>query len=135
MANATHYGARAGQAGAKTSRASGRGAASGHQKAVCLQHKGDSVVLEFGDLSIEDNRIAYIEAMILDRILPGGDAKRYPLEATFSKFPRGTVNELMATRAKLYESFRENAALLLEGFERRYVPQRNAETRNAPFQR
>ena len=62
------------------------------------------------------------------------DADRYALEAAFFKLPRCCVDELMATRAKLYELFRKNAALLLEGFERRYIPQRVAEACNAPFE-
>lgn len=97
-----------------------------------FQHEGDDVVLEFGDLSVEANRIAYVEAMILDRVLPRFDAETYRLELAFLKLPRSTMNEVVATAAKLGKACGENAALLLEGFERRYVTQRGLEAIGSP---
>jgi len=76
---------------------------------------------EFGDLTFEANRIAYIEAMILDRVIPAMGGKPNRLEAAFMKLPRSTMNELIATQIKLYEAFRQDAAIVLETLKRRYI--------------
>ena len=83
-------------------------------------HEDGSIILEFGDLDVEANRVAFVEAMILDRVLPVFNGEGHRLETVFMSLPRGTMNKVIATRAKLYEAFREKATLLLEGFQRNY---------------
>ncbi len=80
-----------------------------------------SIVREFGDISFEENRIAYIEAMILSRVIPPLDGQSNRLEAAFMKLPRRTMNELIATQGKLYEAFRKQAAIVLKGLEDSYI--------------
>src|SRR5437867_6420957 len=78
--------------------------------------KGEScsVIREFGDLAFESNQIAFIKAMILDKVIPPHYGRNSPFESTFMKLPRGTMYNLIATQRKLYETFRNQAALLLE---------------------
>jgi succinyl-CoA synthetase beta subunit len=85
------------------------------------QQKRCSIVGEFGDLNIEAVRIAYVEAMILDHIIPGANANANRLESAFMNLPSSTMNKVIATRGKLYEAYRKNAALLLEGCNNFYV--------------
>jgi hypothetical protein len=86
-----------------------------------LDHEGGSVLGQFGDLTLEANRVAYIEAMILDRVIPLMDGKPGRLEAAFMKLPRRTMNELIATQRKLYEAFRKDAAVVSDDLKRRYI--------------
>jgi hypothetical protein len=58
-----------------------------------------SVIGEFGDLTFEENRIAYIEAMILGRVIPPLDDESDRLEFAFMKLPCRTMNELIAKKA------------------------------------
>lgn len=85
------------------------------------EQESGSVIGEFGDLTFEANRVAYIEAMILDRVLPMQDVNTGSLEAAFMMLQRGTMNKLITTRGKLYESFRQDAAIVLETLKRRYI--------------
>lgn len=80
-----------------------------------------SVIGEFGDLTFEENRVAYIEAMILDRVIPPMDGDTNRLESAFMKLPRRTMDELIATQRKLYEAFRQDAAIVLDKLKRRYI--------------
>jgi len=82
------------------------------------QHKGGCVILKFGDLGIEANRIAYVEAMVMDRVVSSLDGDAYRLGRAFVKLPRRTMNEVVATSAKLSKAYSQRAALLLKGFER-----------------
>ena len=91
-------------------------------------------IYQFGDLGIEANRIAYVEVMILDRVLPRCDGEANRLERAFSKLPRRTMNEVVATAAKLNKARSQRSALLLEGFERYYVSQGDLEARDAAAQ-
>jgi hypothetical protein len=86
-----------------------------------VQYESCGIILEFGDLSVEKNRIRLLEAMILDRVLPGAHRNANRLEVAMFKLPRRTVNELMTTRAKLFEAHHESAAIVLKGMQRRYV--------------
>jgi len=79
------------------------------------------VVLQFGDLGCESNRIRLIEAMIADLILPGDHDNAHRLEAAIVQLPRRTMNEVIATRAKLGEAQRKRTALVLEAFQLAYV--------------
>ncbi len=99
------------------------------------QHQGGCVILEFGDLGIEENRIALIEAMILDRVIPGTDGEAERLKSAIVKLPRRTVDEIVTTAAKLNKTCCQRTALLLEGFERLYVAQSRFEARNFSLQR
>ena len=85
------------------------------------EQESGSVIGEFGDLAFEENRVAYIEAMILDRVIPPMDGEPNRLEFAFMKLPRRTMNELIATQRKLYEAFRQDAAIVLETLKRRYI--------------
>jgi hypothetical protein len=85
------------------------------------EQESGSVIGEFGDLTFEANRVAYIEAMILDRVIPAMDGEPNRLEAAFMKLPRRTMNDLIATQGKLYEEFRQDAAIVLETLKRRYI--------------
>lgn len=89
---------------------------------IDAKQESGGVILEFGDLGVEANRIRLIEAMIIDRVLPGSHAYADRLEAAMFSLPRRTVDELMATRAKLFEAHHERATLLLKGFQERYIP-------------
>ncbi|GEM_PF-2604473 len=99
------------------------------------EHECQRVVLEFGDLSCEANRIRLIEAMVLDRVIPGGDPDSHRLEAAFMMLPRGSMNEVIATAGKLNEAFRERAAFVLKGFQDLYVAQGNLQARDPVFER
>src|SRR5438067_1195486 len=88
-----------------------------------LQHEGRDVVLQFADLGVEANRIAYVEAMVGDRIVAAFDADANRLELAFLKLPRRTMNEVVATAAKLSKACSERAAFVLNGFEGRYIAQ------------
>jgi hypothetical protein len=93
-----------------------------------LQQEGGSVIGEFGDLDIEANRIALIEAMILDRVIPPFDGQRHRLEIAFMSLPSRAMHKVIATLAKLHEAHRECASLVLEEMKRRYIPQSGTET-------
>lgn len=88
-----------------------------------LQHEGGSVILEFGDLDIERNRIALVEAMVFDRVLPGDDSDVGGLEVAFMKLPRSAMRKVVTTAAQMAVAHSERAALLLKGFEARNVAQ------------
>jgi hypothetical protein len=93
-------------------------------RAENLAHTGQesgSVIGQFGDLNFEANRVAYIEAMILDRVLPMQDVNTGSLEAAFMMLQRGTMNKLIATQGKLYEAFREEAAVVRNTLKHRYI--------------
>lgn len=80
-------------------------------------------IMEFGDLTIEANRVAYIEAMILSSVIPPLDEDSEKLEFNFIKMPISTMNELIATQGKLYEAFRQDAAVVRDTLKRRYIPE------------
>jgi len=88
-----------------------------------FQQKSSSIVLEFGDLTVEENRIAYIKAMILDGVIPSFDGEAKRLESTIFNLPRSTMDKVIATRTKLYEAHRKRSSILLKRFQRRYVSQ------------
>ena len=85
------------------------------------EQKSGSVIGEFGDFTFEANRVAYIEAMILGRVIPPLDGESDRLESAFIELPRRTMNELIATQRKLYEAFRKDAAIVLDTLKRRYI--------------
>lgn len=76
-------------------------------------------VQKFGNLGDEANRIAYVEAMLLDRVLPSPDTKRYPLERALAQMDRGTMHEVVATFTELAKADCEQAAIMVEWFKRR----------------
>ncbi len=86
-----------------------------------MEQESCSIIGEFGDLTFEANRVAYIEAMILSRVIPPLDGESDRLEFAFMKLPRSTMNELIATQRKLYEAFRQDATIVLETLKHRYI--------------
>ena len=88
-----------------------------------LHHKRQAIVMEAGNFDVERVRVAYIEALVADCIFPSLDSDADRLEATLFKLPCGAVNKLAATAAQLAKARGKNAALLLEGFQRRYISQ------------
>lgn len=90
--------------------------------------------MEFGDLDVEANRVSFVEAMILERVLPPFDSNGYRLETAFMNLPGGTMYKVIATRAKLYEAFREKSSLLLERFQRSCIAQDSAEAGDTSFE-
>jgi len=83
-----------------------------------LQHEGRHIVLEVNDFVTKSQRIALVEAMILDRVIPRFDGDADCLEFAFLKLPRRTMNKVMTTAAKLCQVYSQRATLLLKGFER-----------------
>jgi len=88
-----------------------------------LQHKSRHFVLKAHNLVTEDQRIALVEATVLDRVIPRFDGNANRLEAALFKLPRRTMNEVMATAAQLGKAHSQRLALFLKGFESRYVAQ------------
>ena len=86
-------------------------------------------------MHIEVVRYAYVEAMVFDRVIPGFDGKINGLEVTFFKLPRRTMNEVVATTAKLSKTCSQPAALFLKGFKHREVAQSDLETSDTLAQR
>jgi len=105
----------------------------GIENGADLRHENCGVILQFGDLDIEANRVRLVEAMILDRVLPGADADASRLEAAVFDLPRSTVDKLIATRSKLFEEHRQSVTLLLEGFQNGEVREGTPETGDALF--
>ncbi len=93
----------------------------GLQDVSDLQHKDRHVVLEFGDLGCEANRIALIEAMVFDRVIPGRDADSCSLEFAFMNMPRGAMYEVVTTASKLAKAHSQRASLILKMFEDRNI--------------
>jgi hypothetical protein len=75
------------------------------------------------DLDVEANHVRYINALLLARIFPSFDGEARRLEAALWHQPKGTMHKLVATGHKLFEDFDKRSAVLLDGFERRYVSQ------------
>ena len=92
------------------------------EKPSNLEEESRRLILQFGDLSVEANRVSLIEAMLLNHILPALDPDSHGLESALFYLPRGTMNQLIATRAKLNEAFSKRAALLLKGFQDGNIP-------------
>lgn len=86
-----------------------------------FQHKGGHVVLKFGDFVCEANRVALIEAMVFDRVIPVFDADAGRLEAVFMSLPRGAMYEVVATGAKLAKAHSQRASFILKGFQNNNV--------------
>jgi hypothetical protein len=82
-------------------------------------HETHQRLAEFGDLDLEHNRVAYLNALVLDRVIPGANAYGHRLEATLFQIDRGIVNKLVATAAKLTKAHCERAAVMLERVKRR----------------
>ena len=99
-----------------------------------LPHESDNILVQFGDLSIEANCVALIEAMILGRVLPGDHRESDRLVAAVVKLPRGTMNKFIATYAQFHKTYSESAALLLKGFQDFYLTQSGAEASHTLFQ-
>lgn len=103
------------------------------KKASHFQQENLGSIRQRSDLNVERNRISYIESLILDRIIPPLNGDDSSLETAFMMLDGGTVDKVVATAAKLFESHRKGVALLLERFKRRYVTQCTSETGNALF--
>ena len=88
-----------------------------------LKHKGEGIIGKFGDLSIENNRIAYVKAMVFADVFSDDDIKSSRLEPSLGSLPSGTMREVIATFEKLHKARSEKTALLLKGFQDRYVAQ------------
>jgi len=73
------------------------------------------------DLSVEDNHVPYLNALLLARVLPPFDSELGGLEAAMLHQPKGTMHKLVSTFLKLHKEFDQHRAILLEGFHRRYV--------------
>ena len=82
-----------------------------------LEQKGGGIVLEFGDLLCEENRVRFIEAMILDHVLPARDVDHGHIDAAIFKLPRSTMNDVVATSRKMSEAFCKLRTTLLKSFE------------------
>jgi hypothetical protein len=90
------------------------------------KHIRGSVIRQFGDLSIEANRVRYIEAVILDSVLPGPKSDICSLESAIAMLDSGTVNKLVTTFGELQKAHSKKAAILLEGFKNRNISQRGS---------
>lgn len=93
-----------------------------------IEHEGRSVVLQFGDLTCEANRVALIKALMFGVEVPGLDPNRKRLESAFMMLPSSTVYEVVSTFGKYNKSFSERASALLDGFKDFDVAERDAKT-------
>ena len=100
---------------------------SGVQNCRDLHHEDYGVVLQFGDLGSEENRICLIKSLVLGVEVAGFDADTEGLETAFMMLPSSAVNELVSTFGKCAKSFSKRAPLLLEGMKNGDVSERDAE--------
>lgn len=80
-----------------------------------------TVATEFGDLDIEANRIRFIEAMILDRIIPPLNGQGHRLEVAFMGLPSDTMRKVLETMTKLHEVHRKQACFILDEMQYHYL--------------
>lgn len=98
-------------------------------------HKAYDIEAEFGDLGVEENRIAYISALVLNSSIPPLDARDRWLEVSLFQIERATMRKVVSTFSKMAKAHCERAAILAERFERRYLPKGDFKGRKAALER
>lgn len=83
--------------------------------------KGDGVICEGFDFSSERDCARYIEALLVSRLLPGGEGETECLEIAGRSISNRAMHNVVATNGKLYERFNERFSTLFDGLQARYV--------------
>lgn len=92
------------------------------------RHKARDLLAEFGDLHVEENRVRYINALIMDSVLPAMGTQGNGLKATIREIERGTMSEVIATFTKLAKATCQRATVMLEDIQRRHLAESRLKT-------